>query len=136
MSADRSHLFCAAPGLVKPGKTTKRRAPVLGYKVPVPAEGASSTIRPRPRRLHSWIKIRMHEFYLDRLRALASCIGTDFKSLVHWALTSEMNELEAKLGISGSDAVKLTPKQRASIARKFRAVSQATGCYIRGEDRN
>ena len=66
------------------------------------------------------------DMYVERLRAVAQCVGWDFHHFTTRALHDAIERVESELGITADEMVKLSKRARAELGRKYMAVSRAT----------
>jgi hypothetical protein len=96
--------------------------PVLAYPVPAVADGAGEKVGKRRGGTPGLLKVHSDEHLIREMQALAQCMGTTLTQFSQWGLQAMKRNVEAEIGITGSDALKLTRAQRAHLGNRVRAV--------------
>jgi len=82
----------------------------------VPDSGSPRRIKP-PR---GFVLVQINQCYVQWLRALADCHGAGFSRVAARALMEKINALELELGISASQAARMSKRQRRAFRESAR----------------
>jgi hypothetical protein len=76
--------------------------------------------RRKRKRDYPGFRIRMDALDVGRILAVAECLGCGVSQFLSRALMSAVDEVAKNIGMTASDLVKLSKRQRLEIRRKYR----------------